>query len=127
MVPIEVAPPLAGRLTTWQIELGSTALQRAGHVVLRTLYSRALRIGLDGASCSLRSLRKSVSLELSLVLVVRVLAYLAFELRILSKQQFERFADDIGRVCCNELGVSVQVVSDLFLQADLERCGLCLL
>src|SRR6267378_8421795 len=39
-------------------------LRVARHAVVTTLYSRAHRIGLDGASCLLRSLGKSASLVL---------------------------------------------------------------
>src|SRR5712692_5180559 len=49
------------------------SLRGAGHVVLGTLYSRAHRIGLDGVSCLLDSLRKNVSFSFSIVVVVCVL------------------------------------------------------
>jgi hypothetical protein len=49
------------------------SLQGAGHAVLRTLYSRAHRIGLDGISCLLRGLCKSPSFDLFLDVVACVL------------------------------------------------------
>jgi hypothetical protein len=98
----------------------------AGHAVLMTLYSRAHRIGLNEASCLLRGLRKNVSSDLLLVNVVRVFAQPALELVIPLEQELVRFADDVGRVCADELGVSVQVVSHFFLQANLKGCSLWL-
>ena len=111
---------------TQRIELETNALQGAGHAVLGTLYSRARRIWLDEASWLLRGLRKNVSSDLLLVDVVRVFAQPAFELVIPLEQELERFTDDVGRICADELGVSVQVVSDFFLQANLKGCGLWL-
>jgi len=49
------------------------------------------------------------------------------ELLVLAVKQFEDFTDDVGRVCIEELCVPVQVESDVFLQANLERCGFWLL
>ncbi len=49
-------------------------LPGAIHAVLRTLYSRAHRIGSDGNSCLLSGLCKSLSLDLFRVVIVRVLA-----------------------------------------------------
>src|SRR5439155_20882257 len=46
----------------------------ARHAVLRTLYSRAHRIGLDGASWLLCALTEDASFRFVLVAVVRVLA-----------------------------------------------------
>ncbi len=109
-----------------RIEPRSNALQSAGHAVLRTLYSRALRIGLNEASWLLRDLRKNVSSDLLLVDVARVLAKPALELGIPLEQELERFTDDVGCTCADELGVSVQVVSDFFLQANLKGCSLWL-
>jgi RHS repeat-associated protein len=40
------------------------------------------------------------------------------ELVVLAKQELQRLAHDVGSVRVDELGVSVQVVSDFFLQAD---------
>ncbi len=65
---------LASPLVVSWSDQGSNALQSERHAVLRTLYSRAHRVGLNGDSCLLRSLRKGVSLDLLLALVVRVLA-----------------------------------------------------
>ena len=119
-MPIEVIHPLARRVTTERIEPETNALQSAGHAVLTTLYSRARRIWLDEASWLLRGLRKSASSDLLLVDVVRVFAQPALELFIPLEQELERFTDDVGRICADELGVSVQVVSDFFLQANLK-------
>src|SRR6266571_2799888 len=91
-----------------------------------TLYSRAHRIGLNEASCLLRGLRKNVSFDFFWVDVARALAQPAFELGVPLEQELERFADDVGRICADELGVSVQVVSDFFLQANLKGCSLWL-
>ena len=51
----------------------------------------------------------------------------AFELIIALEEELERFAGNIGRICTNELGVSVQVVPDFFVQANLKGCSLWLL
>ena len=107
MTSIWVVPPPVRCLTASRIDSGSSALQSAGHAVLRTLYSRARRIGLNEASCLLRGLRKNVSSDLLLVDVVRVFAQPALELVIPLEQQLERFTDDVGRICADELGVSV--------------------
>jgi hypothetical protein len=125
MMPIEVIH-LARPVTTERIEPETNALQSAGHAVLRTLYSRARRIWLDEASWLLRGLRKNVSSDLLLVDVVRVFAQPALELVIPLEQELERFTDDVGRICADELSVSVQVASDFFLQANLKGCSLWL-
>jgi hypothetical protein len=54
--------------------MATNPLQGAGHAVLRTLCSRAHRIGLDETSYFLRGLCESVSLFLFCILVVGVLA-----------------------------------------------------
>jgi len=74
VVPLWVVLLLARCLTVWRIDSRSNALQGAGHAVLRTLYSRAHRIVLERTSCLLRDLCKSVSLDLSWVALIRVLA-----------------------------------------------------
>ena len=94
---------------------------------MRTLYSRAHRIVLDVSSCLLWGLRKSLSFDLFLAVVVRVLACPALELVVLLEQQLEGLADDLGRVRVNEFRILVQVMSDFFLQADLEGRSLRLL
>ena len=123
MMPIWAVPPPVRCLTASRIDSGSSALQSAGHAVLRTLYSRAYRIGLNEASCLLRGLRKNVSFGLFLVDVGRMFAQPTLELVVPLEQQLECFADDVGRICADELGVSVQVVSDFFLQANLKGCS----
>ena len=51
---------------------------------------------------------------------------LAFELRTFFEQEaYKRFAHDVGRGCVDELGVGVQVVSDLFIEANLDGCSFC--
>ena len=126
MMPIEATFPLARLPMVSRIETVSNSLQSAGHAVLGTLYSRARRIGLNEASWLLRGLRKNVSSVLLLVDVGRVFAQPALELVIPLEQQLERFTDDVGCICADELGVSVQVVSDFFLQANLKGCSLWL-
>ena len=126
MMPIWAVPPPTRCLMVSRIDSGLSALQSAGHAVLRTLYSRAHRIGLNGASCSLRGLCKNVSSGLFLVDVARVLAKPALELGIPLEQELERFADDVGRICADELSISVQAVSHFFLQANLKGCSLWL-
>ena len=39
----------------------------------------------------------------------------AFELVVPLEQELERFADDVGRICADELSVLVQVVPDFLL------------
>ena len=122
MLAVDVAK-LSGESRT---STATNLLVGAGHAVLRTLYSRALRIGLNEASWLLRGLRKNVSFDLLLVDVVRVFAQPALEVIIPLEQELERFTDDIGRICADELSVSVQVVSHFFLQANLKGCSLWL-
>ena len=90
-------------------------------------YFCAYRIGLDGASCLLRVLCKGLSFDCLLAVLVIVLAYPALELFILLEQELECLADDVGSVCVDELGVLVEFMPDLFLQADLKVCSLRLL
>ena len=101
-------------------------MQGAGHAVVRTLYSRAYRIGLNEVSCLLRGFRKSLSSGLFLVDVGRMFAQPTLELVVPLEQQLECFADDVGRICADELSVSVQVASHFFLQANLKGCSLWL-
>jgi hypothetical protein len=116
----------AGFLLQCKSHLNGYLLQGVRHAVGKTLYSRADRIGLNEASWLLGGLGKNVSFDLFLVDVARVLANPTLELVVPLEQELERFADDIGRICADELGVSVQVVSDFFLQANLEGCSLWL-
>jgi len=127
MMLVEVTLPLARLPMVSRIEPVSNGLQGAGHAVLRTLYSRAYRIGLNEASCLLRGLRKNVSSDLFLVDVARVLAKPAFECVVLLEQQLESLADDIGRVRIDELSVPIEIASDFLFQADLKSCSLRLL
>jgi hypothetical protein len=127
MMPIWAVPPPTRCLTVSRIDSGSSALQSAGHAVLRTLYSRVYRIGLNGASWLLRGLRKSVSFGWRLVDVDGMFAHPTLELVVPLEKEFECFADDVGRICADELGVSAQVASDFLLQANLKSCGFRLL
>lgn len=88
-----------------------------------TLYSRARRVGLNGASCALCGLGVDSSFGLLVVATVGSLVQPAFELGILLEQELKRFAHDVGRGCVDELGVGVQVVSDLFIEANLDGCS----
>ena len=49
------------------------------------------------------------------------------KLSVFAIKEFEDFANDVGRVGTKELCIPVQVESDVFLQANLEHCGLWLL
>jgi hypothetical protein len=49
------------------------------------------------------------------------------KLSVFPIEQFEYFTNDVGRVCIEEFSVPVQLESDVFLQANLEHCGLWLL
>ncbi len=80
-------------------------VQRARHAVWETLYSRAHRIGFDGVSYLLDGLRKSISFDFFVVVIVCVLICPALELVILTEQQLEGLGDDIGRRSVNELSV----------------------
>src|SRR6266851_9838832 len=126
--PVHACSCRAAQLqTTDRIVEPKHSLQGAGHAVVRTLYSRAHRIGLDGSSCLLCGLCNSLSFDLFLDVVVSVLACPALELVVLLEQQLEGLADDVGRVRINEFRIPVQAMSDFFLQADLEGRSLRLL
>ena len=73
MMPLEVTLPLARLLTVSWAELESNALQGARHAVLRTLCSRAHRVGLDEASWALRSLSEDSSFGLLMVAIAALL------------------------------------------------------
>src|SRR6185437_486599 len=103
MMPIELTLPLARLPMVSRVEPVSNALQGARHAVLRTLYSRAYRIGLDEASCLLHGLAKNVSFDLLAVDVVRMFAKPAFELVVPLEQELERLTDDVGSVRADEL------------------------
>jgi hypothetical protein len=100
------------------------SLTGASHALLASLGSCAHRIVLDAISYLLRGLRESLSLDLFLAVVVRVLCCPALEVVILPEQQLEGLADDVGRICVDEFGILVQISSDFFLQADLKVCSL---
>jgi hypothetical protein len=94
---------------------GECSYYGAGHAVLRTLYSRACRIVLNEASCLLRGLCKNLSFACLLFDLGRMVGQPTFELVVPFEEQFECFADDVGRICADEFGVSVQVAPDFFL------------
>jgi len=74
----------------------ANALQDARHAVLRTLYSRAHRIVLDGISYLLRGLCKSLSFDLFFLhVVVSVLACPALELVVTLEEKFQSLGDDV--------------------------------
>src|SRR5271168_2903739 len=101
MIPIWAVPPPVRCLTVSRSDLQSSALQCAGHAVLRTLYSRAYRIGSNEISCLSRGFRKSVSFGGVLVDVDRMFAQPTLELVIPFEKELERFADDVGRICAD--------------------------
>ena len=123
MPRVELAVDVANLLEGSRTSRATNPLQGAGHAVLRTLYSRAHRIGLNGASWLSRGLRKNVSFDLLSVDVARVLAKPAFEFIVSLEQELERFADYVGRICADELSVSVEVVLDFFLRSNLNGCS----
>src|SRR5690348_12634128 len=126
MMPRWTVSPLLRCLTASRIDSGSSALQSAGHAVLRTLYSRAYRIVLNGASCLLRGLCENVSFEWVLLDLGRMVAQPTLELVVSLEKQLECFADDVRRICTDEFSVSVHVASDFFLQTNLKGCSLWL-
>src|SRR6185437_7173926 len=125
MADLEVTPRMRCLLIP-RLDSGSSALQSAGHAVLRTLYSRACRIVLNEASCLLRGLCKNVSFECLLFDLGRMVAQPMLELVVPLEKQLQRFTDDVGRICADEFGISVQVAPDFFLQTNLEGCSLWL-
>ena len=62
------SPPSGGFSTA------TNSVQGAGHAVVRTLYSRAHRIGLDGASCLSLGLCKDASFDLLIFVSARKLS-----------------------------------------------------
>src|SRR6266566_4407915 len=70
---------LAGMTTTLPVG--------AGHAVVRTLYSRARRIGYERSSCFLRSFKKSASPVVGLVAVVAVFLKPGLEVIVFPKQE----------------------------------------
>lgn len=61
-------------------------LQGASDAFVKTLYSRARRIGLEGSACVLRGLRKQTPFDLVMVTVARTVIEPGFELIISPKQ-----------------------------------------
>src|SRR6266852_3292691 len=96
------------------------SLHGAGHAVLGTLYSRAHRIGLDGVSCLLDSLRKDVSFSLFFVVVVCVLVCPASEVVVLAEQQLQGFRDHVRRRSIDELSIELKLSLYRFFDARLD-------
>ena len=109
----------------WRSRL--SLLKGAGHAVLRTLYSRAHRIGLDETSWGLERLSEASSFGCLAVVIGALPVKPELELLVLLKEKFEGFADDVGLVAADELGVFVQVEFDAFFNSDLDHCVLWLL
>src|SRR5580704_12047006 len=72
-------------------------LLRARHTVLRTLCSRADRIGLNGTSCLLDGLRKNVSFGFFVVVIVCMLFRPASEVVVLAEEKLQGFGDHVRR------------------------------
>jgi len=120
MAALLLTAPRTKYLNAQKIDSRLDALQGAGHAVLRTLYSRAHRVGLNEASCLLRRLFGNVSVDLLLIDVGRMFAEPVFEVGVPLEEEFEGFADDVGRISTNELSVSIEVAPDMFIQAELK-------
>src|SRR4029077_2717094 len=72
-------PPLLSSPLQYKLHSSEHFLRSARHAVLRTLYSRAHRIGLDGVSCLLDGLGKNLSSCFFVVVVVCLFVYPASE------------------------------------------------
>ncbi len=90
---------------TYEVLLVKNSLPGAGHAVLGTLYSRAHRIGLNGVSCLLDGLRKSISFDFLAVVVICALVRPTLEVVVLAEQQLQGLGDDVGRRSIDELGI----------------------
>ena len=95
-------------------------LQGAGHAVVRTLYSRAHRIGLNGTSCLLNGLRRNVSFSFSIDLVVCVLVCPASEVVVLAEEQLQGFGDQVRRRSIDELSIELKLSLDRFFDTRLD-------
>ena len=82
-------------------------LKGARHAVLKTLYSRTQRIGLDGASYLLDGLRKNLTFSSFVVAIVGVFFCPALEVVILAEQQLQGFRDYVRRRSVDELSVEL--------------------
>src|SRR5277367_3623078 len=98
-------------------------LQSAGHAVLRTLCSRANRIGLDEVSCLLDDFRKNVSFSFFVVVVVCVLVCPASEVVVLAEEQLQGFGDHVRRRSIDELSIELQLRLYRFLDTGLDSDG----
>jgi len=76
---------------------------------LRTLYSRAHRIGLDGVSCLLDGLRKNLTFSFFIVVVVCVLLCPASEVVVLAEEQLQGFGDHLRRRSIDELSIELKL------------------
>src|SRR6266849_664624 len=124
MMPMEVTPHLAMPVRVSRTELASNALQGARHAVLTTLYSRAHRIGLDGASCLLDDLRKSSSFNFFVVVVICVSLRPVLEVAILVEQKLQGFGDHVGRRGVDKFSIELKLSLYRFLDSGLD--GDCL-
>jgi hypothetical protein len=93
----------AGFLLQCKSHLNRYLLQGARHAVGKTLYSRARRVGLNGASRLLCGLGVDSSFGLLVVVTAGLLFQPAFELVVLLEKELERFAYDVGWSCIDEL------------------------
>jgi len=80
-------------------------LKGAGHAVVRTLCSRARRVGLDETSWVLRRPGEDFSLDRLMVVVAALLLQPVLELLDLLEQKLEGLAHNVGLVPADELGV----------------------
>src|SRR5882672_4794034 len=115
--------PLLSSPLQYKLHSSEHFLQSAGHAVLGTLCSRALRIGLDGTSSLLDGLRKNVSFSFSIVVVVCVLVCPASEVVVLAEQQLQGFSDDVRRRSIDEL--SIELKPSLYRFFDTRLDGDC--
>ena len=95
-------------------------LQGARHAVLRTLCDRAHRIGLDGTSCLLDGLRKIVSFDFFVVVIVCVFVYPASEVVVLAEEQLQGFCDHVGRRSIDELSIELKLSLNRFFDTRLD-------
>jgi len=100
---------VSGRSSSAQIAFQGEFTERPRHAVVKTLYSRAHRIGLDGVSCLLDGLRKNISLGFSLFVVCLCVGRPALEVVILEKKQLQGFGDHVGRRSLDELRIELQL------------------
>src|SRR5215469_7991772 len=96
-------------------------LHGARHAVLRTLYSRAHRVGDESASCFLRNLEKRTSIVLGLAAVVVQIVKPSLELIVFLEHELQGLANDVGFRRIDELRILCESRSDMLLDSDLKR------